>query len=130
MKDNAEFVYAYRDASNYKWWGGVVFRGSHMLSIEEARTRLQAALGRERTFIADQVRVPEVFPYLESGPTADDHCLHEFFSISVTQQPENDIHKRSLAEFVAEMEDAATEGWLGFVESSPGRRRVRFRFAI
>jgi hypothetical protein len=130
MKKNIEFVYAYRDASNYKSVGCVVFRPSENLSLQEGRARLQAALGTDGTFMADQVRVPEVFLYLEGAADPDGHCLHQFLSIAETPERENDRCGRSLAEFVTEVERASREGWLGFDPHNKAGPRKRFRFSI
>jgi hypothetical protein len=80
--------------------------------------------------MAEQVRVPEVFLYLEGAADSDDHCLHEFLSIAETLETENDRYGRSFAEFVTEVERASREGWLGFDPQDKAGRRKRFRFSI
>ena len=130
MKKNIEFLYAYRDASNYRSTGRVVFRASKNLNLAEGRSRLQAAFGTDGTFMADQVRVPEVFLYSGGAADSDDHCLHEFLSIAETAEKENDPCGRSLAEFVTEVERVSGEGWLGFDPHDAHRPRRRFRFTV
>jgi len=129
MKKNIEFVYAYRDASNYKKMGSVVFMASDNLDLQEGCACLQAAFGTDATFMADQVRVPEVLLYLEGAADSDDHCLHEFLSIAETPETDDDRYGRSFAEFVTEVERASREGWLGFDPHNKTGPRKRFRFS-
>jgi proton glutamate symport protein len=67
---NTRVEYLYRDGSNYKQWGAVVFRGE---CDDRAARRLFAALDREEFFIAHQVRLPELF-FVDLPLYADDHC--------------------------------------------------------
>lgn len=72
---NAVFRYIYRDASNYKSAGHVVLTGE---VTPDQWARMVAAIGEgDLGFIAHQVGVPEVFPWLYEEITADDHVWHE-----------------------------------------------------
>ncbi|MGZ5494893.1 MAG: hypothetical protein ACXWHG_14910 [Thermoanaerobaculia bacterium] len=72
--------------------------------------RLSAALESTEFFIADQIRIPEVF--LPDWPLEqDDHCWHQFSDTELTSDAADDAHDRTIAEFVAETERASTEGW-------------------
>jgi hypothetical protein len=106
---NARFEYLYRDASNYKVWGSLVFAGR--ITNDLAR-RLSRALESSEFFIAHQVRVPELFLGLPHWPLEqDDHCWHEFGRIECTNELPNDTHHRTLEEFIVEVEQQSALGW-------------------
>jgi hypothetical protein len=105
---NSAVDYCYRDAANWKQYGTVVFAGA---PTDDLTARLKHALHDDLWFIADQLRVPEVF---FDGTSDDDHCWHEFVEISPTEEAPTDIHVRSFTTFVEEVERAAAEGWREF----------------
>ena len=122
---NVSFNYMYRDASNWKDTGCVVFRGDKM-SISVANKRLAATFDSGRHFIAHQIDIPEVFiwnplaDYNVDDPPAnlvpgkyvisdDDHCWHEFDFLQRTTDEATD--RRTLTEFVEAVESAAEQGW-------------------
>ena len=77
-----KFEYFYRDASNYKAYGHVLLEGN--LSAKE-RDEIISRLEGESFFIAEQVQVPALYETLyefSGGPTASDHCWHEFVQLS------------------------------------------------
>ena len=105
--ENTRFNYMYRDASNYKSCGSVVFRGG---IAEALSTRLSAALESTEFFIADQIRIADVF--LADWPLEqDDHCWHAFSDTELTSDAPDDPHVRTIEEFVAEVERVSMEGW-------------------
>lgn len=107
---NTRFEYLYRNASNYKQWGAVVFSG---LADRGLEARLTATLDSHEFFIADQVRVPELF-FHDGLAGADDPCWHEFVAFETTTEEPSDSHGRSIAAFVEECEAAARAGWRAF----------------
>ena len=107
---NTRVEYLYRDGSNCKQWGPVVFRGEYNESLVR---RLFAALDREEFFIAHQVRLPELF-FADRELYADDHCWHEVAEVTTTSEAADDLLGRTIEEFVAEVERASTEGWAVF----------------
>jgi hypothetical protein len=56
---NMRFEYLYRDGSNYKQWGEILFSGEPSDGLTQRLTR---SLESTEFFIADQIRVPAVFP--------------------------------------------------------------------
>src|SRR5581483_4570177 len=67
--------------------------------------RLVRSLESAEFFIAHQVRIPELFIGLPSWPLEqDDHCWHEFSCIEPTNEPANDRHRRTIEEFIIEVE--------------------------
>jgi hypothetical protein len=101
-KEGSRFEYLYRDASNYKAWGSVVFAGRATTGLTP---RLLRALESSEFFIADQVRVPELFLGLPQWPLEqDDHCWHEFSALESTLDMPNDALRRTVDDFVAEVE--------------------------
>jgi len=106
---NARFEYLYRDASNYKAWGSVVFAGE---PTDDLVRRLLRALETSEFFIAHQVRIPELFSGLHSWPLEqDDHCWHEFSCIESTNESANDRYRRTIEEFIVEVEQQSALGW-------------------
>jgi hypothetical protein len=108
---NTALVYLYRDAANYKEWGRVVFEGP---IDDELRRRVTSALMSSENFVAEAVRVPQLFPYLECDEDFDeryDHGWHEFHDFEETDEPVDDEASRSICAFVAEVEEAAAGGW-------------------
>lgn len=104
---NSVFGYLYRDGSNYKAWGEVVFAGA---PSDELRTRIVEALSDHEFFIAEQIRVPECF--FDSWPRyEDDHCWHEFNSLEADDRQPDDEFGRTIEQFVADIERASASGW-------------------
>jgi hypothetical protein len=99
---NTRFEYLYRDAGNWKKWGSVVFVGAPSPELDD---RFRRACHLRELFIADQIRVPELF-FDEYPVNADDHCFHEFWSIAETSDDLSDEHRRTIDEFVREFEQA------------------------
>ena len=121
---NVKFIYLYRDASNYKNWGEVIFANPDGVQLEEIGGRLGQFVTANETFIASQVRIPEVFLFPPGDPTMDDHCFHEFASVETTDEPATDESRRSILEFTCECASAAASGWLGFDPERPDRQFV------
>ena len=120
---NTLLNYLYRDADNYKEWGSVVFSGE---ITDDLRNRFVRALEATEFFIADQVRVPEVFP--DTWPTyAADHCWHEFSNFELTAEAANDRLSRTIEELVSEVERAGSDGWRDFDPEERCRRVLRYR---
>lgn len=107
---NTRVEYLYRDGSNYKQWGVVVFRGECDASLAG---RLFAALDRGEFFIAHQLRLPELF-FADRPLYADDHCWHEMGEVTPASAAADDLHARTIEEFVAEVERACTNAWALF----------------
>src|SRR5438477_11545420 len=99
-------VYLYRDGSNYKRWGRVVFGGVCDAAMRE---RLMAALDGGDLFIAKQVGLPELF--FEGSIYADDHCWHELPEVEATEDAIDDTGGRTIGEFVDTVVRAAASGW-------------------
>ena len=112
---NIQFDYQYRDAGGSKASDFVIFANPDDLEPEEVKLRLEQALWDREFFIADQIRIPEVFLYLD-GRVDDvvDHCFHHFDSLVPTSSAETDAHKRSIREFVHEVESQSSLGWRVF----------------
>lgn len=102
--------YLYRDGSNCKASGSVVFAGD---ADEALVARLKAALDDGQWFIAGQVGVPEVFLWDggEYEANEDDHCWHELIDVSATDAVPTDVQGRTFAAFVAQVEAAGRTGW-------------------
>lgn len=101
----------YRCAANYKECGVVVFNGS--VTDEEVRAMSRAF--DCSNFVAHQIGVPEVFPWvIGSGDYDDefDHCWHEFCDIGPTDATPTDA--RTASEFCAQVAAIGMRGWAEF----------------
>lgn len=112
---NVLFKYMYRDASNYKLHGETVFTNHTLLPLEEIEKQIRAYLSDGEYFIARQVNIEERF---FDALYDDDHPWHEFERVEATTQgafdPENwdqRQHRRDIAEFLADLEQAKRAGW-------------------
>lgn len=112
--NNIKFKYLYRDAGNYKKRGGVVFSDPDDLAIGAITKALQRSFLADGLFIAHQIRIPEVFLSADDGVTEDDHCFHEFDSVEVSSEVPNDMHRRSIREFIVEVMREGNRGWQAF----------------
>jgi hypothetical protein len=110
---NTRFEYLYRDGSNYKQWSSVTFRGAPDDALVQ---RLSAAVDSDDFLIAHQVRLPDLF--FAGVPDADDHCFHQMAEVTAIEQPADDAFGRTIEDFVAEVERAATVGWAAFERSA------------
>src|ERR1700690_4402210 len=112
--ENVEFTYLYRDGGNYKKRGRVVFSNPDELDVGSVGKDLQQAFLPDGLFIASQIRVPDVFLYIGGEFSSDDHCYHEFFGVLSTLEAANDANRRSIREFLAEVNREAVLGWEAF----------------
>lgn len=115
---NTAFVYLYRDADNYKKWGEVVFAGEYNEAYEEA---LKEACQAREFFVAEQVRISEVFLWQEDGwePTVADHGWHQFWELNPSDEMPDDAHGRRIGEFVEEFCKVGDAG-RGWAVKEPG----------
>lgn len=75
------FEHMYRDAGNWKTYGGLLLAGK----ADDARTKLRQYCESGELFVAEQVGDPSLCPeYLAScgeGPSGLDHAYHEFVDL-------------------------------------------------
>jgi hypothetical protein len=111
---NIRFNYLYRDGSNYKSWGEVIFSNPENLAINEIETKLLDAFLPDKQFIADQVSIPEKFLFASGEFTSDDHCYHEFDYVEICKEDSTDPLGRSITDFLRDVESASRQGWKAF----------------
>lgn len=81
---NSKLEYTYRDGSNYKQHGSVVFAGE---ITDAERVTIKAALDDENWFLAEQVGLPNLRERWDSH-FDDDHIWHELDEIvTVDEEP-------------------------------------------
>jgi hypothetical protein len=111
---NLEFRYLYRDGGNYKKFGNVIFSNPQQISSDTVEKALTEAFLEDGLFIADQVRVPDVFLFANGQLSFDDHCYHEFGTVRTTDQNSTDAYARTIGEFLSEVTEQAQSGWRVF----------------
>lgn len=82
---NICFEYLYRDASNYKNWGEVIFPAEHDLDLVELESKLREALLDKTFFDAEKAGLPTL--YFDNWHESQDVTWHEFSELSTTTQP-------------------------------------------
>lgn len=112
--ENFEFSYLYRDGGNHKKWGKVVFSNPERLEAGSVENELREVFLEEGLFIASQIRVPAVFLYADGQLSLDDHCYHELDRVGPTSESIDDSHRRSISQFVAEVNQVVQSGWQVF----------------
>lgn len=111
---HVEFSYLYRDGSNHKKFGRVIFSNPEQTDAGVIRQQLAQAFLEDGLFIASQVRVPEVFLFASGELSLDDHCYHELDSIRTTDEVCTDFHFRTISEFLSEVIQQDERGWRVF----------------
>lgn len=121
---NVAFTYLYRDGANFKTWSSVVFSNPGGLGVSEVTRSLTLAFEVDGLFIADRVRIPEIFPFAQVRASVDDHCYHEFHSVENTPEELTDDHHRAISEFLNEVRRESIRGWAAFDVFNRLRSRV------
>lgn len=111
VPENVKLIYLYRDASNYKAWGEVIFRNPDKLNLNEIEERLRSSFDSREYFVASQVFIPEVFLFLDDRFTEDDHFFHEFHAVEFTAEQFTDLYDRSIKTFIEQVEYSSRNGW-------------------
>jgi hypothetical protein len=97
---NIKFYYEYRDAGNYKEFGEVVFSNSENLNLSIIEEEIKKSLIDQISFIAKEIRVPELFFIDENF---DDHDWHNLISVELTDSEPSDVYDRTILEFTEEL---------------------------
>lgn len=79
--NNIRFNYLYRDYSNYKNYGSVVLDNPNNIDLEDIEKLIRNKLIDGEYFDAYKSGVPKLFFEIK---TSDDHELHEFQSLELT----------------------------------------------
>ncbi len=82
-----KFSYLYRDASNYKNFGEIIFSNPTHLSIEILETIIKSKLIDGQWFFANDWEIPEL--YFKDRNDELDHSFHEYLCISATNDKAN-----------------------------------------
>ena len=112
--NNIKFNYLYRDGSNFKSWGQVIFSNSENLAIKEVEAKLLNAFLPDKLFIASQISIPEKFLFANGKFTKHDHCYHEFDCVEICQEKPTDDLERSITDFLKAVESTSKHGWIAF----------------
>lgn len=111
---NIRFCYLYRDGSNFKSWGEVIFLNHENLSITEIEEKIIHAFLPDKLFVASQISLPERFLFAGEKHTKYDHCYHEFDYLEMCAEEPTDALNRSISDFIKEIEAAEKQGWKAF----------------
>ncbi len=111
---NIKFNYLYRDGSNYKSWGEVIFSNPENLDVKKVEEKLLDAFLPDKQFIASQISIPEKFLFADGDFTEHDHCYHEYDCIEISEEECTDALKRSIGDFLQDIEATSKQGWKAF----------------
>ncbi|MCA9900739.1 MAG: hypothetical protein H6654_10170 [Ardenticatenaceae bacterium] len=114
MNSYVKFNYLYRDAGNYKSWGELIFSNPDNLDLIDIDIQLRLEFIQEIFFVAHQINVPEIFLYTENSLNEDDHCFHEYNSVENVELFEFEPDKRSIKQFLEQIDIASNLGWKAF----------------
>ena len=81
---NTSFYYIYKDFANYKKHNEIIFLNPTGKPLEEIDTIIRSHLIDGRWFYASEWKVPDL--HFENWDTEEDHFLHEFGSVTETNQ--------------------------------------------
>ena len=112
--NNIKFNYLYRDGSNFKSWGEVVFSNPENLTIHEIEAKLLNAFLTDKQFVASQIFISEKFLFANGKFTKYDHCYHEFDCVEICQENPTDILLRSITDLLKDVETVSKHGWKVF----------------
>jgi hypothetical protein len=112
--NNIKFNYLYRDGSNFKSWGEVIFSNPENLTVNEIEAKLINVFLPDKQFIARQISMPEKFLFADGKFTKHDHCYHEFDCVEICQENSTDALDRSISDFMKDVEMASKHGWIAF----------------
>ncbi len=82
---NIKFNYLYRDASNYKNFGSIVFDNPQNIELSALEDLIHSKLISHHWFYADQWQVADL--HFGSWDNELDHAFHEFESVEYTDEP-------------------------------------------
>lgn len=105
------FNYLYRDASNYKRWGAVIFSNPQGLTVERIEESLRNVFDQGELFIAHQLGLPELFPYITEPICEDDHCYHEYESVELMNRSSTCFGVRTIDELLDKVRNVGQKGW-------------------
>ena len=112
--NSIKFNYLYRDGSNYKSFGEVIFSNPENLHMNEIEADLLNAFLSDRLFIASQISIPEKFLFVNRSFTKHDHCYHEFDSVEFCEEESTDSLERTITNFLQDVEIVSKQGWKAF----------------
>lgn len=101
---SVRFEYRYRDYSNFKRYGEVVFTNPDALPIEriealfEDARRIAFPYADDCQFSAEVLRIPTL--YIEPRVPQDDHAWHEAVCFEATDDPPLDGEGISISDFL------------------------------
>lgn len=103
---NVRFEYLYRDASNFKNWGEVVFANPRNISADRVTAIAEKALRIDGLyFVASELNVPDLH-FAERNEKLD-HDWHEVHAFLTTDDAPNDPQGRTIEEFIALLQSAS-----------------------
>lgn len=106
MKELSIFEYLYRDASNFKSWGGVLLAGKVDPNV---LARLKSRFDSGEFFVAEQLGLPTLYGELwkfSDGPINADHVWHTFYALRPADASEINMPIfATLEDFVSRVDD-------------------------
>ena len=98
---NANFMYLYRDAGNYKKFGETIFANKNNHSAKFLEKQIQSALISHEFFWAEKSKLPYIGPARYSQEL--DHGWYELDRVELTDDRPDDEHGRDIDDFIAEL---------------------------
>lgn len=82
--NNIKLSYLYRDGSNYKNYGYVIFAGDACDDLKDLKLLISANLIDSTWFYNDEWELPDL--HFDHWESSDDHTFHEYEGIEFTKE--------------------------------------------
>lgn len=94
---NIKFSYLYRDYSNYKQYGELIFSNNLNIKLSHIRHVILEHLVDGEYFSAEKWKLPSLF---FSNQNEDDHEWHEFLNLECTEEISSDLDIKTFLEVI------------------------------
>jgi hypothetical protein len=107
MLRNIKFIYLYRDSSNFKDWGEVVFFNEKEMDIDSISKDIIRHLDSGVFFVAEKISIPPLDLYKEECPSWCNIWFHEYSDIEFTEERPTDTQNRDFSVFLKELKSSS-----------------------
>lgn len=101
-------TFIYRDFGNNKKWGDVIFSNPRNLHVDTITKMAEKVLIDQTYFVASKANVADLHFREYSYDDELDHNWHECCAFQLTDEPQNDLYRRSIEEFIELLQSAST----------------------
>lgn len=100
-----KFNYLFRDCGNYKYWGEVVLQNDSDQPLEIVEAEIREKLDCDCYFLPSEFRFPTLFFDGAGYRVEIENAFYELHCLEATDEEPNDIHGRTLTQFLSEIKE-------------------------